>query len=185
MKYLWQIFHGGNAVWCATYKVVHFQCFICLDGEPFHYTGPCVGRRHDAADFHTSTMDPACSPQYFVGSMFPHHVMECVGGDAGYIGCAHCLTPFKAPLTAQQDNFNKWWKLPRSRVERWFAHLDRHRFMWFCNREYDTVSIMFRLMWNAEILLWRHEAHDCGWGTDCDHCMYLLHKLSQTLWYPD
>ena len=145
-------------------KVVHFQCFICLDGEPFHYTGPCVGRRHDAADFHTSTMDPACSPQYFVGSMFPHHVMECVGGDVGYIGCAHCLTPFKAPLTAQQDNFNKWWKLPRSRVERWFAHLDRHRFMWFCNREYDTVSIMFRLMWNAEILLWRHEAHDCGYN---------------------
>lgn len=148
-------------------KVLNFTAFVCLDGRPLHYTGPVIGRRHDAAAFHTDTMQAACTESYFSGAMFRHYQAECVGGDAGYQGCAHCFTHYKAlggnPLTDVQSGFNRWWRRIRSRIEHRFAYFDRHRFMWYCIRDHDTIALMFRIMWNAEAIMWSSSNHSCGY----------------------
>ena len=51
--------------------------------------------------------------------------------DLGYIGCAHCLVPYKKigrGLTKSQKQLNQRISLIRSRIERCFAHFDRFRF---------------------------------------------------------
>ena len=48
--------------------------------------------------------------------------------------------------------WNYLFTLRRARIERKFGQLDRHKFFHYCLRTVATVALMFRLMWNGEII---------------------------------
>jgi hypothetical protein len=112
-------FSGKHRIHC--YK---FEVFVSLLGVPLFFRGPVRGSVHDAALFKKNC----------VGSrpLFHHHKEEMWLGDLGYIGCEHCLVPYKKSskskgLDDTQKSYNDRHGLVRSRVERFFKCMREYR----------------------------------------------------------
>ena len=100
-----------------------------------------------------------CDPNYVTPLTFPHKKNECIGMDGGYKANLHALPPYEAvpedatDVTSRKRRlWNYLFSLVRARIERKFGQLDTHKFFHFCTRTVTTVALMFRLMWNAEII---------------------------------
>ena len=100
-----------------------------------------------------------CSPEYVTPLTFPHRKNECIGMDGGYKANLHAFVPYEGvdPLATDVTSrkrrlWNYLFSLVRARIERKFGELDRHKFFHFCTRTVTTVALMFRMMWNAEVI---------------------------------
>ena len=89
--------------------------------------------------------------------------------DGGYKATLHSFIPYEAqkdqgspeyaamsPLERVMNRMNRCWNhvfgIRRSRIERTFGELDRHRFIHYTLRSPWMVALLFRLIWNAEIM---------------------------------
>ena len=126
----------------STYSGKHGEhCFkiefwLTLAGVPIFFRGPVVGSVHDARIY----QDTMTHGTY----LFEHHKDEIFLADLGYVGCYHCLVPYKTPnkgmLEDDQLRVNERLALVRSRVERFFAHVDKFRFFWATDHDLSWIK---------------------------------------------
>ena len=128
-------------------KSVSFQVGVTLDGKPLFKLPPVRGSQHDSKSFR---VDPFLSG---------HRSCELLLADKAYMNNAHCLAPYKIRSNSSEtiDSqkklfFNRVHSHRRARVERFFAYLDRHKFMHYCRHKKEWIASAFHLMWNAEVL---------------------------------
>ena len=102
------------------------EFWLTLARAPFFFRGPVVGSLHDAS-ISKNTGDHKTF-------LFDHHKNEMFLADLGYIGCDHCLVPYKSSRKKKVSNaehkVNQRVSLIRSRIERSFSHFDKYRFFW-------------------------------------------------------
>ena len=131
----------------STYSGKHRQhCFkvevwLTLAGVPFFFRGPVVGSMHDAKIYMSTSVHRT--------PLFTHHEDEMFLADLGYIGCAHCLVPYKKTgcgLTDDEKRVNERISLIRSRIERRFAHFDKFRFLHGTDHDISWVRDAFQIV---------------------------------------
>lgn len=144
-------------------KCTNFQVLTKLNGDLMIYSGPFTGRLTDSRNFCEDPTDAErikfCPARLVTRLTFPHRKNECMGMDGAYKANLHGFVPYEAVPEDATDVPNRkkrlWnylFALRRSRIERKFGQLDRHKFFHYCLRTVSTVALMFRLMWNAEII---------------------------------
>lgn len=144
-------------------KCANFQVLTMLNGEPMAYSGPYTGRLTDARNFCQDSADAErtkfCEDCLVTELAFDHHLLECIGMDGIYKANLHAFVPYEAVPSDTTDvtsrkrrMWNYLFTLRRARIERKFGQLDRHKFFHYCQRTVATVALMFRLMWNGEII---------------------------------
>ena len=145
-------------------KGILFEIAHVLDGSFAAYSGPFRGKRHDARAFGEGMHDPevmvpGIDPSLVTPFDHPHGQHEIVSADNGYDANLHCMTMWKALdnadislATRKKRLLIQKFKYVRSRCERKYAELDRHHFLHSCNRSAGMMALLFRLIWNAEIL---------------------------------
>jgi len=151
-------------------KCANFQVFCTLDGELMTYSGPWTGRLTDIRNYcqdDDAERKKHC-PEHLITSLnFVHYEDEAFSCDGIYKASLHCIVPyqtakttdaeFSALTTAQQRTVQEqqlWNQVVcyrRSRIERRFGQLDRHRFFHYTLRSIPMTALLFRAMWNAEL----------------------------------
>ena len=150
-------------------KCDNYQVFATLDGEPMTYAGPFLGRLPDSRNF---VEDPAdhdrtrrCPPEYVTKLTMVHFEDEVISMDGNYKANVHSMVPYEAltvhvppgtPAFQHTHRAKQLWNyvfgLRRARIERKFGHFDRHRFFHYTLRSTPMIALMFRAMWNAELI---------------------------------
>ena len=144
-------------------KCANFQVLTMLNADLMTYSGPFTGRLTDCRNFCEDATDAErtkfCDPSFVTRLSFDHNVKECIGIDGIYKANLHSFVPYEGvnehatDVTSKKRRmWNYLFTLCRARIERKFGELDRHKFFHYCLRTVTTVALMFRLMWNAEII---------------------------------
>jgi len=120
-------YSGHKKMYCLKYLVC-----VTAQGTPVSCIGPFPGRRHD---YH-----------YFREPLTTHHINDCALADGGFQGAGpHLLLPVRMDheLTAEEHATNRLHRLVRSRVERYFAFLKRHRIVRSTTLVRDEIHAWF------------------------------------------
>jgi len=141
------------------------------------YSGPWTGRLTDVRNFcqdQDAERKKYCPEEYITNFDFEHGQDEAFASDGIYKANLHCIVPYETEkLTdaefdllsvAQQRRireeqlWNKVFSYRRARIERRFGQLDRHRFFHYTLRSIPMIALLYRAMWNAEIIKQEIEA---------------------------
>lgn len=167
-------------------KCDNYQVFSTLDGELMTYAGPFLGRLTDARNFvedpadHERTM--RCLPEYVTHLTMVHFEEEVIAMDGIYKANVHSMVPYEnvavvvppgTPAFQHEHRSKQVWNyvfsLRRARIERKFGQLDRHRFFHYTLRSTSMVALMFRAMWNAELIKRRLDGASLNYSDElCD-----------------
>ena len=152
-------------------KCANFQVLTTLDAELMTYSGPWTGRLNDARNFcqdddHERTKH--CPLDLITELTFEHGEDEAIAADGAYKASLHCIVPYETEklteaefnalpaatkrVIREQQLWNQVFAYRRSRIERRFGQLDRHRMFHFTLRSIPMIALLFRAMWNAEII---------------------------------
>lgn len=119
-------------------KTVVFQVVVNLAGAPFAWSAGVEGSRTDAFAFDK-------------WDAFPHHQREFILADSMYSASAHCVTSWKKNYVDksftddEKSTYEMHFRRVRSRVEHFFARLNRHAWVSGARQSPATVRKIFNL----------------------------------------
>ena len=127
----------------------NFQVYSTLDGLPVAVVGPNCGARHDAHNI--------------IGSPGTHYQNEKFLADLGYIGCCHCLTPFRKPngqeLEESHRRFNSIFA--KFRARKFGSAKNRWRVLRNCSiKDKDLVGFFVRVCFDYEAFHFNTKKYD-------------------------
>jgi len=141
-------------------KCGNYQIFCTLDGELMAYSGPWTGRLTDIRNFcqdDDAERKVHCPDDLITTFTFRHFEDEGFCSDGIYKANLHCIVPcvtqrmtdaeFAAlpphlqRRTRQEQLWNRVVCYRRSRIERRFGQLDRHRFFHYTLRSIPMMAL--------------------------------------------
>lgn len=132
------LYNGKHAM-----KYLTFQVFLSLDGGVLEWSVHGEdGTKHDSECLEGTPW------------LSQHRRDELVCADLAYISNRHALCQYKGALDERQELFDIVFRRLRTRVERFFGAIDKHRMFHYAVQSRETIDGLFCLVMNAEAVRW-------------------------------